>query len=63
MKSLNYKVGALKRKFKIKGDFAPGTLISKVNENKSPRPLTQSARLLNTNSPMTAKKLGVKGLI
>ena len=55
MKKLNYKVGALKRKFKMgKGDFTPGTLISK-NRNQP--------RLLNTNSLMTAKKLAVKGLI
>jgi len=57
MKSLNYKVGVLKRKFKIKGDFEPGTLISKVNENKSPR-------LLNTNSPFHPKqKVAIHGMV
>lgn len=35
MKSLNYKIGALKRKFKIPKDFQAGELISKVNESKS----------------------------
>lgn len=34
MKDLNYRVGALKRKFKIEGDFAPGTLIDKANAQK-----------------------------
>ncbi len=34
----NYKVGALKRKFKTgKEDQAPGTFISKMNETKQPK--------------------------
>lgn len=57
MKKLNYKIGATKRKFKMGAKKTePGEFISKVNENKVPR-------LLNTNSPMTAKKLAILGLV
>jgi hypothetical protein len=55
MKKLNYKVGALKRKFKIKGDFEPGTLLSKVNENK--------ALLKNLKKPLTKKQVAIMGLV
>jgi hypothetical protein len=57
MKELNYRVGALKRKFKIKGDFKPGDLISKVNDSK--------ARLLNTNQPFrkSVKGTAIKGMV
>lgn len=35
MKEVNYKVGAAKRRFGIgRKDFEPGTLISKMNEQK-----------------------------
>ena len=53
MKSLNYKVGVLKRKFKIKGDFEPGTLISKVNENK----------IIRNNEQLSKKQTAIRGLI
>ncbi len=36
MKTVNYKVGAAKRKFKMgRDDFEPGTLISKLNAQKA----------------------------
>lgn len=47
MKALNYKVGALKRKYNLgKGDFAPGTLINHINaqkaaESKAPTSITR----------------------
>lgn len=56
MKSVNYKVGALKRKFKIEGDFEPGTLISKVNENKE---LLKEV----VTEPMSKKQLAIRGLV
>lgn len=56
MKKLNYKLGALKRKFKIEGDFEPGTLISKVNGSK--REL-----LKKSNQPISKKQLAIRGLV
>ncbi len=36
MKAVNYKVGALKRRFKLgRADQEPGTFINKSNQNKS----------------------------
>ncbi len=50
-----YKVGALKRKFKLgKGDFAPGTLINKMNEAKQQKPLKEVD---------SKTKLAIKGLV
>lgn len=55
MKKLNYKVGALKRKFAVP-DFKPGELITKMNEMKVPR--------VKQEMPVDPKKkLAVKGLI
>lgn len=33
-KKMNYKIGSIKKKFKMKGDLKPGDMISKMNENK-----------------------------
>jgi len=54
MKKLNYKIGALKRKLKVKGDFEPGTLISKVNESKG---------LEKLKNPLTKKQVAIMGLV
>lgn len=54
-KKLNYKLGALKRKLKVKGDFEPGTLISKVNENK--------ALIKKLKKPLTKKQVAIMGLV
>lgn len=55
MKKVNYKVGALKRKFGVKGDFEPGTLISKVNENK--------ALLKEVKPPLSKKQVAIMGMV
>lgn len=55
MKSLNYKVGALKRKFKISEDFQPGELISKVNEVKK--------EIKNNQEPISKTKVAIMGLV
>lgn len=34
-KTLNYKIGAAKRKFKIRGNIEPGTLINNMNAQKT----------------------------
>lgn len=40
MKDLNYRIGALKRKFKMgKGDFEPGTLINKLKTQNAAAPV------------------------
>ena len=58
MKKLNYKVGALKRKFKNgKADFEPGTLISKVNESKD------SIRNKDKKEAISKTRLAIMGLI
>lgn len=50
------KLGQLKRKFGVKGDFEPGTLISKVNGNKR--------ELLKEGSqPLSKKQLAIRGLV
>ncbi len=36
-KSINYKVGALKRKYKLIGDTKPGDIINQMNSQKAPR--------------------------
>lgn len=55
MKQNNYKLGAIKRKLGVKGDFEPGTLISKVNENK--------ALLPKLDKPLTKKQVAIMGLV
>ena len=57
MKSLNYKIGALKRKFKTgKDDVEPGTFISKVNEIKQ-------EKIINDKEQISKTKLGIMGLV
>lgn len=53
-KKLNYKIGALKRKFKVKEDFEPGALISKINEQRS---------IKNNNQQISKTKLSIMGLV
>lgn len=55
MKALNYKIGALKRKFKIPEDFQPGELISKMNEQKS--------NIKNNKQPLFKKQVAIQGLV
>lgn len=50
----NYKLGAIKRKLGIKGDFQPGDLISKANEKRS---------IIKTNQPLSKKQVAIRGLI
>lgn len=55
MKSVNYKMGALKRKYKLgKADVEPGTFISKANASKAKKILEKK------NSKVS---VAVKGLI
>lgn len=55
-KQLNYKIGALKRKFKNgKSDFEPGTLISKMNNERS--------TIKNNNQTISKTKLSIMGLV
>jgi len=55
MKALNYKVGAYKRNMGTgKADFAPGTLITKMNAQKA-------NRVKESITPKT--KLAIKGLV
>ncbi len=55
MKSVNYKMGALKRKYKLgKADVEPGTFISKANASKVKKILEKK------NSKVS---VAVKGLI
>ncbi len=54
-KKLNYKVGAVKRKFKMSGDTKPGDLISKMNESKISR--------VTNNSPVSQKRISILGLV
>ncbi len=56
-KQLNKTVGVFKRKFKMgKGDFEPGTLISKSQASKAPK----MAKTLPKNP---VKKVAIKGLV
>ncbi len=42
MKSVNYKIGALKRKYQLgKGDIEPGTFINKINVQKATEKLPE----------------------
>lgn len=50
-----YQVGALKRRFGIKGSIEPGTLISKANEKK--------AQAILQKKEMSKGKLSIMGLI
>lgn len=53
-RTVNYKMGALKRKFKTGKDAAPGTFISKVNEMK------ETAKI---EAAKPVEKLGIIGLV
>lgn len=55
MKSLNYKVGVLKRQFKLgKGDFEPGTLIN----------LTRTQKATDSQKDVSSKKkVAIMGLV
>jgi len=56
MKGLNYKGGALKRKFKMgRGNVEPGAFINKLNESKHKK--------LAKNRGISPKKLGIMGLV
>lgn len=56
MKSLNYKVGTLKRKLKMgAGDFAPGDMISKMNEQKKSN--------IKNNPTISKKRVAIMGLV
>lgn len=54
MKKLNYKIGALKRKLGVSGDFEPGDLISKVNENKE---------IIKKKKQLSKKQVAIMGLV
>lgn len=56
MKQLNYKMGALKRKFKTGAkDVEPGTFISKANEQKVLKVIT--------NKSISKEQLAIRGLV
>ncbi len=56
MKAVNYKIGALKRKFKTgKEDMEPGTFISKANEQKG--------QITSNKQPISKEKLSIMGLV
>lgn len=57
MKTLNYKGGSIKRKFKMgKVETKPGEFISRVNENKQ-------SRIISDNKPLSLKQIAIRGLV
>lgn len=57
MKALNYKSGAIKRKFKMgNGTTAPGDFISKMNESKS-------ENIKSDNQQISKTQLSIRGLV
>jgi predicted component of type VI protein secretion system len=54
MKKNNYKLGAIKRKLGIKGDFEPGALLSKVNESK---------KIIKKQKQLSKTRLAIMGLV
>lgn len=56
MKSLNYKGGAIKRKFKMgNGKTKTGAFITKMNESKRSN--------INSNKPISKKRVAIMGLV
>lgn len=55
-RTVNYQMGALKRKFKTGKDAAPGTFISKINESKS-------ENIKSNNQQISKTKLSIMGLV
>lgn len=57
MKSLNYKGGAIKRRFKMgNGSTKPGDMISRMNESKT-------SNIKKNNSQISKTKLSIMGLV
>lgn len=57
MKALNYKGGAIKRKFKMgRGTTAPGDFISKMNESKS-------ETIKKSNKPLSKEHVAIRGMV
>lgn len=54
LKQLNYQVGALKRKFGLRGDLEPGALIEKSRE-----PLLKE----KTNDSLSKRDVAIRGLV
>lgn len=56
MKSLNYKSGAMKRKFKMgNGKTEAGAFITKMNESKR--------SIIKSNKPVSKKRIAIMGLV
>jgi hypothetical protein len=56
MKALNYKIGALKRKYQMgKSDFEPGTLINKVNQPQR--------SIINDKQPLSKAQIAIRGMV
>ena len=55
MKKLNYKIGALKRKFKLgKGEIEPGDFISKINKKSNIKSLEE---------PLSKEQVAIMGMV
>ena len=50
----NRKIGQLKRKLGVKGDFEPGALLSKVNESK---------KIIKKQKQLSKQRLAIMGLV
>lgn len=55
-KSLNQKMGAIKRKFKLSGETKPGDLISRMNESKS-------SNIRSNNNNLSKRDVAIRGLV
>ncbi len=53
-RTVNYKIGALKRKYKTGKDAEPGTFISKINESKITK---------ENNQPISERRISIRGLV
>ena len=55
-RTVNYKIGALKRKFGTgKADQAPGTFIEKAKQMEE--------KIINNNQPISKEKFSIMGLV
>lgn len=56
MKKINHKMGAVKRKFKVKGEAKPGDMITQMNEQKR-------SSIKNNNQQISKTRLSILGLV
>jgi hypothetical protein len=53
-KKLNYQTGVIKRKLKMKGEVKAGSMIEKMNEQRS---------IINTKRPLSKTNLAILGMV